>query len=252
MEPMEYIALNSNCLAIEHICCALSDKKGECGVADKKAWLSTRFQEGLRFVKGDVRGKVFIEYLPAEAAWVPVEAKGWMFINCLWVSGLYAGKGHGRALLERCEKDAALSRGLVAISSAKKRPFLADKDFLVAHGFLKVDEAPPYFELLAKPFSSKSPMPTFSAGARAAHLPKVSAEWEIFYTAQCPFAPQYAARLKKLAEASGRSLALHRIEAKDAARKHCVAATTFSLFRDGHFLTHEIPSETKFAQMLVS
>ena len=33
------------------------------------------------------RGKCFIEYIPAENAWVPIEAAGWLYINCLWVSG---------------------------------------------------------------------------------------------------------------------------------------------------------------------
>ncbi|MFB6364074.1 histidine phosphatase family protein [Paenibacillus elgii] len=30
----------------------------------------------------DAKGKVFIEYLPAENAWVPIDAPHYMFINC--------------------------------------------------------------------------------------------------------------------------------------------------------------------------
>ena len=35
----------------EHICCAISDKKGETCVASKKAWLKERMKEGLVFEK---------------------------------------------------------------------------------------------------------------------------------------------------------------------------------------------------------
>lgn len=83
----EFKTLTLENLDSEHICCAISDKKGECGVSSKKAWLRERIQEGLVFLKLDVRGKVFIEYIPAEKAWCPIDADGYMFIDCFWVSG---------------------------------------------------------------------------------------------------------------------------------------------------------------------
>ena len=30
---------------------------------------------------------------PAEYAWIPIEAEGYMYIDCMWVSGSF--KGHG-------------------------------------------------------------------------------------------------------------------------------------------------------------
>ena len=44
-------------LEAEHICCCISDKKGENCVSSKKSWLRNRMQEGLVFNKLDVRGK---------------------------------------------------------------------------------------------------------------------------------------------------------------------------------------------------
>ncbi|MEE0080355.1 MAG: hypothetical protein U0I77_09725 [Holdemanella sp.] len=35
--------------------------------------------------RSEERGKCFIEYIPAENAWVPIEADGWFYINYLWV-----------------------------------------------------------------------------------------------------------------------------------------------------------------------
>ena len=78
---MEYIKLTLENLEKEHICCAISNNK-DVQVASKKAWLAERLKEGLVFLKSVERGKCFIEYIPAENAWVPVEADGYMHINC--------------------------------------------------------------------------------------------------------------------------------------------------------------------------
>ena len=70
---MEFVYINKDNLDKEHICCAITNNK-DVQVASKKAWLSDRFEEGLVFLKSAERGKCFIEYIPAEYAWVPIEA----------------------------------------------------------------------------------------------------------------------------------------------------------------------------------
>ncbi|MEG1062054.1 MAG: GNAT family N-acetyltransferase, partial [Oscillospiraceae bacterium] len=45
----------------EHLCCAIADKKHQCGVVAKKQWLKDRITEGHVFRKLDEKGKVFIE-----------------------------------------------------------------------------------------------------------------------------------------------------------------------------------------------
>ena len=101
---MNIITITKNNLEEEHICCAISDNN-DCQVLSKKAWMAERFADGLVFKKGDVRGKVFIEYIPAEKAWCPINAEGYMFINCLWVSGKYKGQGISNELLNECIDD---------------------------------------------------------------------------------------------------------------------------------------------------
>ena len=96
------IAVTAENIDREHICCAISDKKGETCVSSKKAWMKERFGDGLVFRKLDVRGKVFIEYIPAEKAWCPIDAPGYMHINCFWISGQFKGKGYANRLLEMC------------------------------------------------------------------------------------------------------------------------------------------------------
>ena len=77
---MDYIRVTKANLDREHICCAISSNNDE-QVASKKAWLSDRFDDGLVFLKSTERGKCFIEYIPAENAWNPVDADGYLFID---------------------------------------------------------------------------------------------------------------------------------------------------------------------------
>ena len=82
-----YITLTKENIANEHICCAFSDKKCKDSYELKKEWLKKEFDNGYVFRRIDERAKVFIEYGPAEKAWVPVNAPNYLMINCFWVSG---------------------------------------------------------------------------------------------------------------------------------------------------------------------
>ena len=66
----------------EHICCVLRDRNGEGRIEAKRNWLENVFEDGLVIRKGDVNAKVFMEYIPADDAWCPVDAPGYMFIHC--------------------------------------------------------------------------------------------------------------------------------------------------------------------------
>ena len=101
---MEYIRITKENIDKEHICCALSDKQSLA----KKEWLKQRFDEGLVFYRSAERGKCFIEYIPAENAWVPIEADSWLYINCLWVSGSMKGHGYSSELLSELELSGVL------------------------------------------------------------------------------------------------------------------------------------------------
>ena len=94
---MDYIRVTKENIDREHICCAMSGKQSLA----KKEWLKQRFEEGLVFYRSAERGKCFIEYIPAENAWVPIDAAGWLYINCLWVSGSMKGHGYSSELLFR-------------------------------------------------------------------------------------------------------------------------------------------------------
>lgn len=101
---MEYIRVTKENIEKEHICCAISSNK-DIQVISKKNWLKERFDDGLVFLKSIERGKCFIEYIPAENAWNPIIAEGYMYIDCLWVAGSFKGNDYSNDLLNACIED---------------------------------------------------------------------------------------------------------------------------------------------------
>ncbi|GAB6121197.1 GNAT family N-acetyltransferase [Dysgonomonas termitidis] len=248
---MNIITLSPGNIATEHICCSISSKSTETGVAAKKEWLSCRMQEGLRFKKLDARGKVFIEYIPAVNAWVPIMADGYLYINCFWVSGSFKGKGYGKQLLAGCEADALKNgyKGVVLIVGQKKKPFLSDKAFMLCHGYEISDSCPPFFELAVKRFDKDAPLPRFNDSARKGMGDGIKGI-DIFYTAQCPFTVPYTKLLEPVILASDYPVRLHQITTKEMAQNHLAPVTSYCVFINGKFFTNEILTPDKLKRII--
>ncbi|UNK16225.1 N-acetyltransferase [Paenibacillus sp. N3/727] len=249
---MRYVQITRDNLDQVHICCALGAKQYEQAVREKKHWLRERMEDGLTFYRLDDRAKVFIEYLPAEKAWVPIEAPNYMYINCLWVSGRHKDSGHGRQLLNKCKEDAmALGMdGIVHLVSKKKLPYLSDKRYFEHMGFTIVDQADPYFELAVLKWNDQAVMPTFGCSVKDAF--SVNNGITVYYTAQCPFAVGIIEDLEKVASEQGMDFASHRLNTREEARKAPSVWTTFCMLYNGKFITHEIMSPNKFEKLLLS
>lgn len=248
---MNSYVLDETTLAADHICCAFSDKKCAAGYYKKKEWLGNQFKQGYVFRKFDIRGKVFIEYCPAEIAWAPVSAPGYILINCFWVSGQYKGKGYGRELLQACIEDAKGKQGLAVITGTKKMPFLSDRSFFKQQGFLLADTAPPYFELWYLPFSKAAAPPRFNSCTQQPEITS-SADFTVFYSDACPFTDYYVhVELKAAIEASGQTLEIIKFSSSSQAQAHVVPFTIYSLFFQGKFVTHQILSGNAFKKLIL-
>lgn len=246
---MSFLQLSKENIESEHICCALGAKQYEQAVIEKKNWLQARMDEGLVFYRLNERAKVFIEYIPAKHAWVPIHAPNYMHINCLWVSGRYKNSGYAKQLLNKCKEDAIKlgMDGIVHIVGKKNYPFLSDKRFFEHMGFKIVDEAEPYFQLVALTWNEDAVLPTFKKQTIA---PIESKGISIYYTAQCPFAVGTLAELKKIAEDKNVPFQMTRISTKEAAQNAPIIWTTFGLFDNGEFITHEMMSANKFTNFI--
>ncbi|MHC1723587.1 MAG: YoaP domain-containing protein [Aminipila sp.] len=245
---MDLITITKDNVEQEHICCAISNDK-DCQVVSKKAWMFDRFDDGLVFKKCNVRGKCFIEYIPAENAWIPIEADGYMFINCFWVSGQFKGQGNANILLEECIKDSKEKekKGIVILSSKKKMPFLSDPKFLRHKGFDLVDTAEPFYELLYLPFEKDHLRPCFKKHAKT---PKIKEQgFVLYYTHQCPFNAKYVPLIEDIAKEKGIPFHAICLNTTEQAQNAPAPFTTYSLFYNGEFLTNEILSDKKFEKI---
>jgi len=243
----DYINLTSDNLGIEHLCCAISDKKHQSGVDVKKAWLRERITEGHVFRKLNEKGKVFIEYAPLETAWTPVVGDNYMYIYCLWVSGSFKGKGHGKALLSYCIEDAKKQgkSGVCIISSKKKKPFLSEKSFMLKHGFKVVDSIDDY-ELLALSFDGT--LPRFTDNARRQTIE--SEELTIFYSAQCPYIPNCIEQIESYCAKNQIPLNLIAVDSLEKAKSVPGVFNNWAVFYSSQFKTLHLLNEGQLGKIL--
>ena len=246
---MEYIRVTKDNLEKEHICCAISNNK-DVQVSSKKAWLAERLTEGLVFLKSVERGKCFIEYIPAENAWVPIEADGYMYIDCLWVSGSFKGHGYSTDLLTACIRESKEKgkKGLCILCAAKKKPFLADPKFLKYKGFAVCDEADNGIQLWFLPFSDNAEKPRFKECAKHPHIE--DSGYVLYYTDQCPFNAKYVPIVEQTAKEHNIPFRAVHIVSKEQARNVPTPITTYALFRNGEYLTNEQMNDTKFLKLV--
>lgn len=246
---MEYIQVTKENIEKEHICCAISSNK-DVQVISKKAWLTERFEEGLVFLKSVERGKCFIEYLPAENAWNPIEAEGYMYIDCLWVAGSFKGNGYSTDLLNACIEDSKNKgkKGLCILAAAKKKPFLADPKFLKYKGFRVCDEAENGIQLWCLPFDEDAALPKLKECAKKSHIDESG--YVLYYTNQCPFNAKYVPVLEELAKEQNVEFKAIHMDTKEMAQSAPTPITTYALFCDGEYLTNEQMNDKRFLKLL--
>lgn len=250
---MNWIELTQENIQQQHICCAIGSSADAKGCeASKKQWMLQAFPYGYRFYRPDVRGKAFIETIPAEFAWCPIQAPNWLFIDCFWVSGALKGQGIASHLLHTA-KEQALAEGklgLVALTSNKKKPFLSDPGFYKKKGFVPADTAPPYYELVCLPLAGLKPenTPRFSPSVKQSlpHKPGI----HIFYSHHCPHTSKYVPLLEKIAHSMKVPFVSTLYTSFSEAQAGPNPFTSYAMFHSGQFVTNEIFSETKFEKYL--
>jgi len=243
---MNYIRITKENIDTEHICCAMSGKQS----LTKKEWLKQRLDEGLVFYRSEERGKCFIEYIPAENAWVPIRAEGYIYINCLWVAGSFKGHGYSNDLLNECIRDARnkCKKGVCILSAeGRKREFLADPKFLAHKGFEVADVSDCGINLMYLPFEPNAAIPCFKECAK--HPKTEEKGFVLYYTDQCPFTYYWVPRVQTAANEHGIPLKVIHITSRGNAQNVPAPVTTYALFRDGKFVTQAIQSDKKFLQL---
>lgn len=240
---MKYIKITKDNIDKEHICCAMSGKQSLA----KKEWMKKRFDEGLVFYRSEERGKCFIEYIPAENAWIPIEADGYIYINCLWIAGAMKGHGYSNDLLNECIRDAKAQNknGICILSSeGRKREFLSDPKYMTYKGFTTADTSECGINLMYLPLKPDAAPPKFKECAKH---PKIAENgFVLYYTDQCPFTFYWVPKVQEAAKEHKIELSVIHITSKEDAQNAPAPVTTYALFKDGEFVTHAIQSDKKF------
>lgn len=138
--------------------------------------------------------------------------------------------------------------GIIHIAGKKKQPYLSDKHFFEHMGFILQDEAAPYFQLMALTWNGLAASPTFKSQVKSDSINEKGIT--IYYTAQCPFAVGILEDFRELTEKKGIQFQSIQLSSKEEAQKSPAIWTTFSIFFDGRFVTHEIMSVNKFEKLL--
>ena len=238
----KFIQLTSSNIDNEHISCAFSDKKCTESYQAKKDWLRKEFDNGYVFRRLDARAKVFIEYGPAEKAWLPIIAPNYININCFWVSGKYKGHGNAKSLLKFAIDDAIEQGrdGLLTVVGAKKFHFMSDTKWLLRQGFVEVERLPSGFILLVKKLTDSLDTPKFGKSVQTGQC-DIKDGIVVYYTNRCPYSEYHVTKsLVETAEKRKLPLTVIKLETMEQAQSAPSPATVFSLFIDGKFVTTDI------------
>lgn len=235
------ISVDASNIAQEHICCAISDKKCKEGYELKKQWLQAEFEHGYVFRRIAARAKVFIEYGLAEYGWVPVDAPGYLLINCFWVSGQYKGQGYGKELLRLACEDARQQgkHGLVTVVGVNKFHFMSDTKWLIKQGFEICEQLPSGFCLLVKKLQASAPNPCFKNSVLSGICSTQGLV--VYYSNRCPFTEFHVnSSLTETAHKRNLPLTIIKLDSREKAQAAPTPATIFSLFYNGKFITTDL------------
>jgi hypothetical protein len=226
----------------------LTNPKHE-GFGPKVEWLKERFEEGLRFFLFRDENKkplAFLEMVPGEHAWRPVDARGWLFVHCLWVysRGQKVG-GLGSRLVEACVEEASLA-GLGGVAAlVSDGPWMSGKGVFLKNGFQVVEEKD-RFELVAFPLTD-APMPRFR---------EISPDLKnyqglhVVYSAQCPMLPKSVNDLSEMAEENGLRLNVTLLMTAKEAQKAPSYYGVFNLIWNGRLISDHYVSKGRFKNIL--
>jgi acetyltransferase (GNAT) family protein/YoaP-like protein len=219
------------------------------GYQIKIEWLKKRFSEGLKIKLLYLETKCigFIEYVPGEYAWRAVDAKGYMFIHCIWISpNKHKEKGYGSLLVKECIKDAKKEGkyGVAVVTS--EGPFMAGKDLFLKNEFKSIASAKPSFELMVKSLKEGS-LPKFNDWEK--QLSKYEG-LNIIYSNQCPWVVRSIKELSETTKKKGLELKVTELKNAEQAQNAPSLYAVFNLIYNGKLLMDHYISNTRFLNII--
>jgi hypothetical protein len=251
-EEIKIIEVTHNNL-IESPCCGIKNIEHK-GYKRKTEWLKDHIKKGLKakiLFTEDNRQFGYIEYIPGKFAWRGVEADGYMFIHCLWTFyKKYQRKGYGQLLIQSCLDDAQKAKLKGAAVVARKRPWLANPDLFLKHGFEIVDTAPPDYALLVKKFEKIALNPRFK-GHWDEKLKEYGKGLTIVRAHQCPHTVKFADEIAEMAKDTYR---LHprivELKTHQDAQNAPTPYAAFAIIYEGELIADHQISKSRFRNIM--
>jgi hypothetical protein len=215
---------------------------------EKVNWLRHQFEKGLviklLYLEGEKRPTGFIEYVPGEFCWRAVNARGYVFIHCLWTNGkTYQHQGLGTRLIQEAEKDGRELLGVSVLTS--DHSFMANREIFLKNGYSIVSESGKE-QLVVKQF-------------RAGPPPSIN-DWEtelkkyqgltIIYSKQCPWVVRFVEEVQPILEKEKLNPAIIEIKTAEEAQKSPSIYGVFNLIYNGRLLADRYISTTRFMNIL--
>ena len=250
MPGIKIINIDKNNISQHEPTCFLNPKNE--GYQIKLEWLKKHFSEGLTirqlYLENEKKPVGFIEYVPGEYAWRAVDAKGYMFIHCMWVSpNKYKKKRYGSLLIKECIKDAEKQGKYGVAVLVSEGPFMAGKDIFLKNGFKPVAQFKPSFNLMVRTLKEGGPMPKLNDCEK--QLNKYEG-LNLIYSNQCPWVARSIKDMIETAKSKDLKLKVTELKnAKEAQNTPSVYAT-FNLVYNGKLLADHYISNTRFLNII--
>jgi len=249
-EDVQIIDLTPENIA-EYGVCGYKDSKKHEELRRKIEWFRRYYPLGLRIKalttkEGGYQG--MLEYIPGEYAHRPVNARGYLFIHCIFMGFKkeFKGKGYASLLIDECINEAkeASMNGVAVVT--RKGSFMVKKDIFLKKGFSIVDHAKPDFELLVLKFDEHAKNPEF----KKMSLEKYREGLTIIRSPQCPYSGKNVEAIITTANKMNLQPRLIELEDSEAAQHSPCAFGTFCIINDGKILSHHPISNTRFENIM--
>ncbi len=216
----------------------------------KDEWLLKQFEEGLKvklyYPENAKKAEGYIEYTLGENCWRGLNAKGYMVIHCILVSGKkYRDKGIGSMLISECEKDAK-EQGLNGVAVlCSSDAFMAEEAIFLKNSYTLVQRYGKYYSLYVKQFK-EGEMPSINMIS-----PKTGNQGtEILYSRQCPWVARFIYELKDYLKEKNLDIRITEITSPKEAQNMLSPYSSFILTHNGRLLADHYISMTRFENIL--
>jgi hypothetical protein len=214
----------------------------------KISWLQQQFRNGLKikllYLEGEKKAVGFIEYVPGEFCWRAIDAKDYMFVQCLWTNGKkHQNQGLGSFLLNEAEKDARDMLGVVTMTSDKS--FMATRDIFTKNGYQMIAESGKD-QLMLKQFK-KGKLPSINDWQSELQKHR---ELTMIYSRQCPWVPRFIEEVKPILEKENLQPKIIELKTPAEAQRAPSLYGVFNLIYNGRLLADRYISTTRFQNII--